>query len=124
MSSDTANAATGTLFFILFMVTVYPLMRYYGGIPPADIFIKALGLTYGEVVICALIIGIVFVWSTAQVFFLILDVITMFVFSIYENERIRNFAEVMGGRANRTIGRKFRMWVRDIQREMKDKESL
>ncbi|MCK9591454.1 MAG: hypothetical protein M0Q91_05525 [Methanoregula sp.] len=124
MSNDLGNVIAGTIFLCIFTITVYPLMKYYGGVPPASIFINALGITYGDVVICALIIGIVFIWSACQVFFFILDVTAGIIYFIYTNEQIRNFSEVIGRRANQTIGKKIRSIIRDIRREMRDKASL
>jgi hypothetical protein len=126
MSSNAGNAAAGTIFFLIIVFSVNQFYEYYGGLhlTPLISLVNQWGITNGECIIIGLIIGIVFVWSACQFIALVLEVIGEAIFFIYNNERIRNFTEVMERRANQTIGRKLRRIIRDIRRDMKGKESL
>jgi hypothetical protein len=123
MSGNTGNVLASLLFIAIFMATVYPFMLMADGLPQASTF-APLGLNTGDCIICALIIGIVFVWSICQIFVFITDMIADALWFLCTNERIRNFVLVTGTIANNTAGRKLRLFIRDFHRAMKDKESL
>lgn len=123
MSGNTGNTVASLLFVMIFGVTIYPFMLIADGLPLASTF-APLGLTTGDCIICALIIGIVMAWSLCQLFVFILDLITEFSWYLCTNERIRNFFSVTGTIANNTAGRKIRLFIRDFHRAMKDKETL
>ena len=126
MSGNAGNMAAGTIFFLIFIFKINQFNEYYGGIylTPIISFVNQWKITPGECIIIGLILTIVFIWSACQFFAVVLDAIGEAIFFIYNNEQIRNFTEVMERRANQTIGRKIKRWIRGVQHEMKDKESL
>jgi hypothetical protein len=123
MTGNTGNVCASVLFVVIFMATVYPFMLMANGLPAASTF-APLGLGVGDCIICALIIGIVFVWSICQIFVFITGMIAEILWFFCNNERIRNFMSVSGSTLNHTIGRRIRLFIRDIRRAIKDKETL
>jgi hypothetical protein len=120
MATDSGNVAASIIFLFCFMVFIFPVMQYFGGLPPASIFTNALGMSYGEVVVCALIIGIVFVWSISQVGVTIFEAIIELLMMITTNEKVRMVSGAITAWVLHVIRREV-YWIRT---EIKKRESL
>jgi hypothetical protein len=123
MAEDLANFAAASIFLLIFSVTIFPIMQVWDGFPPAYI-LSSYGVTPGEFYILALIIIIVVLWSIFQFATTVLTWIILFLCWIITHETVRNFAGAIGRKANRTIGRKIRTFIRDIRRDMRGHDSL
>jgi len=120
MATDSGNVAAAIIFLLCFIVFGFPLLQYYGGLPPASIFMNALGMSYGEVVICALIIMIVFVWSISQAGVAGIEGIIAIAITIVTDENVRAISSAFVAWVRHAIKRE----VRGIRTEIKKRQTL
>ena len=123
MESDIANFGAATIFLLIFRIFIFPIMQTYNGLPPGEVMCQ-MGVSHGEYAIIVIIIAVVLIWS---VFHFALPIIWGFsdcISAVISNETVRNFFGALQRKANRTIGRKIRITIRDIYRDMKGHESL
>lgn len=113
------NAVAATIFLIILYCIFYPIIKTIMFVNlPKDMLLAALGVSWGEYIIIALMVGIVFIWSLCHSVIFICNIIMDAVLCVYQNETVRNFVGAVGRKTNRTIGRKIRTTIREIYRDM------